>query len=143
MDNIRGKVKFHFLYAFNLTHRLKLKSFISGLMAKEKKSFNSIDYIFCSDEYLSGINREYLQHDDLTDIITFDLSEPGKQIRGEVYISVERVRDNAAFFNSTFTAELHRVMFHGALHLCGYKDKHPVQKKEMREKEDFYLRRYF
>ncbi len=82
-----------------------------------------LQYIFCSDAYLLDINREYLQHDFFTDIITFDLSEKGQPINAEIYISVERVRDNAANYNSSFRKEIHRVIFHGVLHLCGYKDK--------------------
>jgi probable rRNA maturation factor len=109
-------------------------------MAKEKKPFNSIDYIFCSDDYLLGINKTYLGHDDLTDVITFDLSNPKEAIISEVYISVERVKENALLFKTTFVSELHRVMLHGALHLCGFKDKTSKQKKEIREKEDYYLK---
>jgi rRNA maturation RNase YbeY len=102
-----------------------------------------VDFIFCSDEYLLKINREYLKHDDFTDIITFDLSEREGRLVSEIYISVERVRENAAHFGVGFEKELHRVMFHGLLHLCGYKDKSVEEVKVMRGKEEEYLQQYF
>lgn len=138
----KGLVRFHLLQSFYFPQRQKLKTFIAQLMAKEKKSFSSLDYIFCSDEYLLGINKTYLNHFDLTDIITFDLSDGSDKIIGEIYISVERVKENASLFKTPFLQELNRVMFHGALHLCGYKDKLPQQKKEMRKKEEYYLSRF-
>jgi len=100
-----------------------------------------LNYIFCSDEYLLDINKKFLKHDYLTDIITFDLSEQNG-VTGEVYISLDRVRDNAKTFDSTFSDECLRVIIHGALHLCGYKDKNKIDKKEMRKKENFYLNIY-
>lgn len=142
MVNNKGLVKFHLLNSFLLPQRQKLKSFITEMMEKEKKSFISLDYIFCSDKYLLEINKNYLNHDDLTDIITFDLSEARDQIIGEIYISVDRVKENASLFKTSFHKELHRVMFHGALHLCGYKDKSQEQKKEMRKKEEYFLARF-
>ena len=110
-------------------------------MSEEGVGFTSLDYIFCSDEYLLEINQKFLQHDDLTDIITFNLAETKGEVVGEIYISVERVRDNALLFNVDFEEELRRVVFHGALHLCGYNDKTRKEQQEMRKKEDFYLRR--
>ena len=103
----------------------------------------NLTYVFCSDEDLLEINRTYLKHDYFTDIITFDLSFTKKEIIGEIYISVDRVRENAGRFNSTLRKELHRVIFHGALHLCGYRDKNLQEQKVMRAKEDEYLKLYF
>jgi rRNA maturation RNase YbeY len=103
-----------------------------------KKNLGSLNYIFCTDNYLLQINNDYLKHNTLTDIITFDYTE-GKMVSGEVFISVERVRENAALFSGSFKDELHRVMIHGILHLCGHKDKTPSAKKEMTAQEDYYL----
>ncbi len=100
-------------------------------------------YIFCSDEYLLQINREHLKHDFYTDIITFDLSETGRQTIGEIYISIDRVREDAGYLGVTIKEELHRVIFHGALHLCGYKDKTPKHARQMRAAEDRCLAAYF
>lgn len=136
--------KVYFFYekrGFSLEKRGELKSFIEGLFKKEKKSLSSINYIFCSDKRLLEINRTYLQHDYLTDIITFDLSE-GPATTAEVYISVDRVRENARTNQVSFKNELHRVIFHGALHLCGYKDKKKEETAQMRLKEDQYLSLY-
>jgi probable rRNA maturation factor len=125
-----------------LTDRTRLKTFIAGIFKKEKKALESLNYIFCSDEYLLRVNQQYLKHDYYTDIITFDLSENPGHIQGEVYISLERVRDNARQFNGTLKKELHRVIFHGALHLCGYNDKKAAQQQEMRRAEDKCLELY-
>lgn len=135
-------IKFHFLFPFLLTDRRRLKIFIKELSIREGKPLGSLDYIFCSDDYLHDINMRFLQHDDLTDIITFDLSESKNSIEGEIYISIERVRENARLFKTGFTQELHRVMFHGVLHLFGYGDKSPADKKRMRKKEDECLALY-
>lgn len=121
---------------------MALKSFIESLFTKEKKKISSINYIFCSDKKLLAINQQFLSHDFYTDIITFDLSDSGL-IQAEVYISIDRIRDNAKTLNTTFKSELHRVIFHGSLHLCGYRDKTRGEQGEMRKKEDFYLSRYF
>jgi probable rRNA maturation factor len=120
--------------------RTRIKAFIELLFRKEKTGLVSINYIFCSDEYLAQINRDFLQHDYYTDIITFGLSEPGQPVEAEVYISVDRVRDNAANLAQTFQREMKRVLFHGALHLCGYKDKKKSEITRMREREEHYLR---
>lgn len=117
-----------------------LKSFIESVFRKEKKLLLSIHYIFCSDEYLLRINRDFLKHDYYTDIITFGLSGPGQPVEAEIYISVDRVRDNAEELGQAFKKEIHRVVFHGALHLCGYRDKKKSEITTMREKEEFYLR---
>ena len=102
------------------------------------KTERKINYIFCSDEYLLDINLEYLNHDTYTDIISFDYSV-GKELHGDIYISIERVVDNAKDFNSEFIDELHRVMIHGILHYCGYKDKTEADETVMRKRENDYL----
>lgn len=127
-----------------LPNRQKLKGFIAAIFTKEgKRKLDGLNYIFCTDEYLLQVNRDFLQHDYYTDIITFDLSDTAQRVSGEVYISVDRVKDNAATHGVSFTEELHRVIFHGALHLCGYKDKKPAEVKAMRSAEDKYLGLYF
>jgi probable rRNA maturation factor len=130
--------------SFSLPNRNRLKLFIPNIFRLEcEKPLGSLNYIFCTDEYLLQVNREFLQHDYYTDIITFDLSDPGGLIQGEIYISIDRVRDNAKAGNTKIYEELHRVIFHGALHLCGYKDKKASDIKLMRIKEDYYLGKYF
>jgi probable rRNA maturation factor len=126
-----------------LKERTRLKAFIHKQFQKEGFKLGSLTYVFCSDEYLLNLNQQHLQHDYYTDILTFDLSSIKKVVDGEVYISIDRVRDNAENHDKAFSNELHRVIFHGALHLCGYKDKTKAQEKEMREKEDQYLALYF
>ncbi len=138
-----AKIDFQFESACTLKHRTALKDFISSLFHKEGKSLASLTYVFCSDAYLLELNRSYLQHDYFTDIITFDLSENKKQIIGEIYISIDRVRDNATTVGVSFNNELHRLIFHGALHLCGYKDKSAREKTAMTAAEDKYLALYF
>jgi probable rRNA maturation factor len=126
-----------------LKDRNKLKLFLLKLFKKEKKKILSLNYIFCSDEYLLNINQQYLQHNYYTDIITFDLSEAKDKIEGEVYISIDRVKENALENKVAFKEELYRVIFHGALHLCGYKDKSINEIKKMRSAENKYLKHYF
>ena len=127
----------------NLTGRQNLKSFLQALFKEEGKNLDSLNYIFCTDKYLLTINQDFLSHDYLTDIITFNLSNDLGVISGEVYISVDRVRENATILQVALNNELHRVIFHGALHLCGYKDNSPRKMTEMRNAEDKLLRRYF
>ena len=136
-------INFYFEQPVTLKQRNQLKLFIGSVFKTEKKMPAAISYIFCSDEYLLNINRQFLKHDYYTDIITFVLSDSktGPQI-AEIYISVDRVKDNANTLAVPLTQELHRVIFHGALHLCGYKDKTTGQKTLMRSKEDLYLRKY-
>ena len=139
-----SKSKVYFFYQgvkSGLQSRTKLKKFIELIFKKEGRPLLSINYIFCTDKALLEINKQFLKHDFYTDIITFDLSE-SDEIAAEIYISVDRVRDNASLLGVSFKSELHRVIFHGALHLCGYGDKTKGQKAEMREKEDYYLRKY-
>ena len=102
-----------------------------------------LTYVFCHDDYLLEINQEFLNHDTLTDIITFDMSEDQENLQGEIYISVDRVKDNAEKFKVSYEQELHRVIFHGALHLCGFKDKRSSDKERMQQEEDLCLRNYF
>lgn len=128
---------------FGLQDRTRLKKFIQSIFTKERKKLSSLNYIFCTDKALLEINRQYLKHDNYTDIITFELSEKGAPIEGEIYISVDRVRDNAKKHQETFKSEIHRVIFHGALHLCGYSDKKPKDSKKMRSKEESCLHSYF
>ena len=121
-----------------LKNKTGLKTFIFSVFKREKKRVASINYIFCSDQYLLQINKDFLLHDYYTDIITFDLSDKNA-IVGEIYISVDRVKDNANVQGTSFSNELLRVMFHGVLHLCGYGDKTKSEITVMRQKEDYYL----
>jgi rRNA maturation RNase YbeY len=116
-----------------------VKKFIIRLFELEGKKVKEVNYIFCGDDYLLKINRSFLQHDYYTDIITFDLSE-GEETIAEVYISVDRVKENAKAHGVSVVEEMLRVVFHGALHLIGYKDKKKSEITVMREKEDYYLR---
>jgi len=125
-----------------LANRVALKSFIEKRVKKEGYTIDSLTYVFCSDKYLLKINKDFLSHDYYTDIISFDLSEIPGQLIGEVYISVDRVKDNAKTHGTSLKEELHRVIFHGALHFCGYKDKKPSEAKKMREMEDRWLNAY-
>lgn len=126
---------------FKLKQSLKLKAWIKVAIEKEKFTLKNLNYVFCSDASLLGRNIQYLNHNTLTDIITFDLSEEEGIIEGEIYISIDRVRENALKFSKSFEDELHRVLIHGVLHLTGYRDKKAEQKAEMRKKEDYYLKR--
>jgi rRNA maturation RNase YbeY len=117
--------------------------FITSIFQNEKTLVKDLNIIFCSDEFLLNINREYLQHDYLTDIITFEISNDDNGITAEIYISIESVKKNASDYQSTMKNELHRVIFHGVLHLCGYKDKTKKDIVLMRSKEDNYLNYYF
>lgn len=135
-------IKFHFLESFSLSDRGRIKQFIGQLFRKEGARLNKLNYIFCSDAYLLQLNQEHLNHDYFTDIITFNLASAGEPVLAEIYISVDRVRENAKNLNYTFRQEMLRVMFHGVLHLCGYMDKTKQQQLEMRQKEDYYLTRF-
>jgi probable rRNA maturation factor len=125
-----------------LKERTRLKLFIERLFITEKNKLGNLSYIFCSDEHLLTINQDFLKHDFYTDVITFDLSSSKNQIEGEVYLSIDRIRSNAKQLGVSFKEELHRVIFHGALHLCGYKDKKKEEVIVMRSKENEYLKRY-
>ena len=127
-----------------LKNKRKLSAFLDKLAMKHRKSLKkaSFTYIFCSDEALLEMNKQFLNHDTYTDIITFDLSENDSELTGEIYISKDRVAENAAKFDTAYEDELHRVIFHGALHLCGFKDKSKADSEEMRKQEDKCLKQY-
>lgn len=127
-----------------LKDKRKLSAYLDALVQQHLEGIKkvSLNYIFCTDEHLLGINRQFLDHDTFTDIITFDLSEKEQEVIGEIYVSVDRIRDNATQFKTSFEQELHRVIFHGALHLCGFTDKKPADKKEMTIQEDRCLEEY-
>ena len=126
----------------SLTHRTLLKSFITKQVRKEGLSISQLQYVFCSDKFLLDINRQFLNHDYYTDIISFDLSETKGELIAEVYISIDRVRDNAFKLKTTIKEELLRVIFHGALHFCGYKDKKPIDVDLMRSMENKWINAY-
>lgn len=123
---------------FDFKHTDVVRRWISELIDNEGFRLGEINYVFVSDEYLTELNIKHLSHNTLTDIIGFDYTM-GNLISGDIYISIERVIDNAIDFNESFEKELHRVMAHGVLHYCGYKDKADDEKVEMRNKEDYYL----
>ena len=140
------KTKVHFFsndIPTSLKNTADLKRFIELIFKKEMRSLDSINYIFCSDRAILEINKKYLNHDFYTDVITFDLSPNNKAISAEVYISIDRIRDNAKQLGLSIKSELHRVLFHAALHLCGYKDKKKKDQERMRKKENELLVRYF
>jgi rRNA maturation RNase YbeY len=124
----------------NLQQAKKVKKIIETIFLKEKTILNRVDYIFCTDNYLLNINRQFLQQDDFTDTITFTLSEKGQPVSGEIYISIERIKENTKTFNVAYQNELLRVMIHSALHLCGYEDNSDMKKKKMHERENYYLK---
>lgn len=133
-------IDFNFETDFELKNSIKLQKWISETIISEGYELGELLYIFCDDEYLHKLNIEYLNHDTLTDVISFDYNI-GKIINGEIYISVERVAENAIDFKTDFENELHRVMIHGVLHFCGYKDKSDTEERIMRQKEEDSLRR--
>lgn len=143
---ISKKTKVHF-FSYDTPTSLKntanLKQFIESIFKNEMQNLNSINYIFCSDRVILEINKKYLNHDFYTDVITFDLSPNNKSISAEVYISIDRIRDNAKQLGVSIKSELHRVIFHAVLHLSGYNDKKKREKELMRKKEDKLLAKYF
>lgn len=124
---------------FIFKSKRKTSAWIKKTIENEGFCLNDLNYIFCSDEYLLQVNLEYLQHDTLTDIITFDNSEEDNLVEGDVFISIDRVKENAQLFGITFENELCRVLVHGVLHLCGHGDKTSEQKANMRKLESYYL----
>ncbi len=121
--------------------RREIKSWIIASITFENKKVGNINFIFCSDRYLLKINQQYLKHDYFTDIVTFDYVE-GDIISGDVFISIDRVKENSGIYNVSFETELHRIIIHGVLHLLGYHDKDPEDKTLMTRKEDYYLSRF-
>lgn len=140
------KTKVHF-FSHDIPTRLKntskLKYFIESIFKREMQNLDSINYIFCSDMAILEINKKYLNHDFYTDVITFDLSQDNKALSAEVYVGIDRIRDNAKQLGLSIKSELHRVLFHAALHLCGYNDKKKKDKEIMRKKENELLAKYF
>jgi rRNA maturation RNase YbeY len=128
--------------ATSIGFRTKLKSFINKQCLKEGIRIETLHYVFCSDDFVLDINKRYLNHNFYTDIISFDLSEQRGHLIGDVYISIDRVKENAKTGGNRYTHELLRVIFHGALHFCGYKDKKPAEMKTMRSMEDKWLKAY-
>lgn len=124
---------------YKLKNKIKVRQWINDTIVAESFKLQELTYIFCSDAYLLQINQQYLDHDTYTDIITFDNSEYEGEITGDIFISIPRIQENATIFKVSETDELHRVIIHGALHLLGYTDKSPADKKKMTEKEDYYL----
>jgi probable rRNA maturation factor len=122
----------------NLSHREELTALVERIFRKERRTLQSLNCVFCSDQELLRINKLYLNHLFLTDVITFDLSD-SKKIVAEIYISADRVRENAKLFRVPVTQEFHRVIIHGILHLCGYDDKSERQKRRMQAREGLYL----
>lgn len=131
-------IVFNFETGFSLLNQKEISKWIGDIILEENLNHQEINYIFCNDDYLLEKNIKYLNHKELTDIITFDYST-GKWLSGDIFISIERVADNAVLYNVDMEDELHRVMAHGVLHLCGYKDKSEKEKALMRDKEDYYL----
>lgn len=128
-------INFNYENDFTLENEEAIATWLTRVIESENKKEGEINYIFCDDEYLHKINLEYLNHDTLTDIISFDYSM-GNELNGDVFVSVERVKDNAVDFNVSFEEELKRVLVHGVLHYCGYKDKTENDEVKMRAKED-------
>lgn len=120
---------------FRPKHPVKLRSWLRKIISSEGSSMGDLNFIFCPDEVLLKMNEHYLQHDTFTDIITFDHSDGEPEISGDIFISIDRVRENAIKYATSFPDELHRVMAHGILHLLGYGDKTTKEKRTMREKE--------
>ena len=132
------KISFHSVGKFSLNNESVVEACINTLAKEESRKVGDITFVFCDDNYLHKINLEFLDHDTYTDVVTFDYSF-GNELVSEIYISTERVEENAKKYSETFENEIHRVMIHGVLHLCGYKDKLSEEKKIMRDKENHYL----
>ena len=127
---------------FTFKKKIKTRTWLTNVIREENNSTLNINYIFCSDEYLSELNKKYLHHHTFTDILTFPYLSNPKKISGDIYISVERTKENAEKYHQTFDKELARVMIHGILHLLGYKDKAPEDRELMTMKEDYYLDKF-
>ena len=135
-------ISFNYETEFKLQTEKETSIWVASVILEEKCKVGEINYIFCDDNYLLKINVDFLNHDTLTDIISFDYSV-GKKLHGDIYISIERVLDNSKDFKTNFDDELARVIIHGVLHYCGYKDKSPVEQTIMRAKENHYLSKRF
>jgi len=130
---------FHEEIRFNLKDKRKIRQWIVKAAENEDYTIGILNFIFTSDSILLTLNSEYLRHSTLTDIITFDMSEKQGEISGDIFISVDRARENSKEYRVTLSSEIHRLIIHGVLHLIGYKDKTKNEKEMMREKEEFYL----
>ena len=131
-------ISFHSEVPFEIPDTDATVLWLSSIISQENYNEGEVSIVFCDDEFLHKLNVEFLNHDTLTDVISFDYSI-GKEIHGEIFISIDRVRENAYEFNQNFDTELSRVMAHGVLHYCGYKDKSTSEAAIMRSKEEFYL----
>lgn len=131
-------ISFNYETKFGLDNEKEISKWISNVIISERFKEGDINYVFCNDDYLLKLNKEFLNHDTLTDIISFDNSL-GKILHGDIFISIERVIENAKKFKVTFQEEIHRVIIHGVLHYCGYNDKTEEDTKIMRDKENFYI----
>mgnify|MGYP001818089882 CR=1 FL=1 len=131
-------IRFNYENEFKLNDESRIEHWILKVIELEGFTVNEVNYVFCSDSYLHNLNLQYLNHDTLTDVISFDYSI-GKNLQGDIYISTDRVRENALNFEVDFSNELCRVMVHGILHYCGYNDKTQSESDIMRQKEDLYL----
>ena len=138
---MNNKIEFHYETDFLLENTKNFVKWIQNVILEENKKLGEINYIFCNDKYLLGKNINYLDHNTLTDIITFDYCEEDI-ISSDIMISVERVMENASIFGNSFSEELNRVMIHGILHLIGYNDKADSEKEIMKEKEDYYINKF-
>jgi len=131
-------IKFNYQKKYVLKNTKEIKNWISHTIFNLKKDVGDINYVFCDNEFITDINKKFLNHDYPTDIITFDYSDT-KIINGEIYLSIEQIKQNSKTYNTNLTDELHRVIIHGILHLLGYKDKTKTEQLEMRTQEDYYL----
>jgi|KBSSwiS6_1023812.scaffolds.fasta_scaffold01371_6 probable rRNA maturation factor len=143
MNGTNRKIRFFYNgLNFSFPHRTKFKIFLEKLLNQEGQKPQSINYIFCTDQELRKLNKQYLNHDYYTDILTFDLSYLKKELIAEIFISIPRIKENSRSLGHSFNKELQRVMIHGLLHLCGYMDKTEKEIKKMRQLEDKYLSAY-
>ena len=134
-------ISFNYETKFKLNNEVEISKWISSVISSENFKEGDINYVFCNDDYLLKLNIEFLNHDTFTDIISFDNSI-GKILYGDIFISIDRVKDNAKKFKVSFSEELYRVIVHGVLHYCGYKDKTEKDSKLMRDKENFYINQF-
>ena len=138
-----ASIKFNYAdRKLSINNKSKLKKFINTIFQEESIELNDLNYIFCSDDYLLQINNDHLKHDYYTDIITFTLEERGEAVIGEIYISLDRIKDNSNIEKTNLLHETLRVIFHGSLHLCGYKDKKKDDIIILRQKEDYYINKF-
>ena len=128
---------------FTLKNKANTRKWLNSIIREEKKKPWYTNFIFCNDDYLLELNKTYLHHETLTDILTFPYEDDNDTISGDIFISIDRVRENAEEFHQNFEKELQRVMVHGILHLIGYSDQDKIQKKIMTEREDYYLEKFY